>query len=57
MYSAFFRHLPGPKWVRVIIMIILAACIFGFLNEIAFPIVSQYLDNTESTVGVATFIR
>ena len=51
MYSAFFRHLPGPKWFRILFMGVLAVCLFIFLMEIAFPIVSEHLDNTGSTVG------
>lgn len=51
MYSAFFRHLPGPKWFRVIFMAILVVCLLAFLMEVAFPITSEYMNNTESTVG------
>ena len=51
MYSAFFRHLPGPKWFRIIFMVILVACLIAFLMEVAFPIVSEYMENTGSTVG------
>lgn len=51
MYSAFFRHLPGPKWFRIIFMTLLAVCLIAFLMEVAFPIVFEYTNNTESTVG------
>ena len=51
MYSAFFNHLPGPKWFRILFMGVLAVCLFVFLMEVAFPIVSEYMTNTESTVG------
>ena len=51
MYGAFFNHLPGPKWLRAIFMLILAACLVFFLMEVVFPMVSEYMENTESTVG------
>lgn len=51
MYSAFFRHLPGPKWFRILFMVVLVLCLLAFLMEVAFPIVSEYMTNTESTVG------
>lgn len=51
MYSAFFNHLPGPGWLRFLIMVILAACLVFFLMEVVFPMVSVYLENTNSTVG------
>ena len=28
MYAALWRVLPGPWWVRVLILIVLAACVF-----------------------------
>ena len=51
MYSAFFNHLPGPAWFRFILMIILILCLVFFLMEVVFPIVSVYMENTESTVS------
>ncbi len=51
MYGWFFRHLPGPGWLRALFMLVLAACLVFFLMEVVFPIVSQYLENTNSTVG------
>ena len=50
MYGAFFNNLPGPKWLRFLIMIFLFVCVMAFLIEVAFPMVEEVLPNTESTV-------
>ena len=50
MYKAFFNHLPGPFWLRIILMIILTLCLAAFLFEVAFPLIGEIMPNTESTV-------
>lgn len=50
MYGALWRLLPGPWWVRAIILagilaVVLAACVLW-----VFPFIDQFVAPTESTV-------
>ena len=48
MYAALWRILPGPWWVRVLILLVLvAAVLFWYV----FPWVSQFVNPQEVTVG------
>ena len=50
MYGALWRVLPGPWWVRVLILIVLvAAAVYGLVFY-AFPWVSQFVNPQEVTV-------
>jgi hypothetical protein len=49
MYAALWRILPGP-WVRVLILVILAAAVLYGLVFYAFPWVSQFVNPQEVTV-------
>lgn len=51
MYGALWRFLPGPAWVRVVILCVLAAAVIYGLFWYAFPWVSQIVAPQESTVG------
>ncbi|MFJ6678021.1 hypothetical protein ACIQLK_02695 [Microbacterium sp. NPDC091382] len=52
MYAALWRVLPGPWWVRVLILLVLAAVILYLLYFYAFPWVFQTVwPSEESTVG------
>ena len=50
MYAALWRILPGPWWVRVLILVILAAAVLYGLMFYAFPWVSQFVNPQEVTV-------
>ena len=47
MYGALWRVLPGPWWVRVLILVaaVLAACVLWL-----FPYIDQFVAPTDSTV-------
>lgn len=51
MYAALWRILPGPAWVRVMILIVLAAAALYGLFWYVFPWASQFINPQESTVG------
>jgi hypothetical protein len=50
MYGALWRILPGPWWVRAIILLILVAAILVACVLWVFPFIDQYLAPTDSTV-------
>ncbi|MFJ6651753.1 hypothetical protein ACIQLJ_03030 [Microbacterium sp. NPDC091313] len=50
MYGAFWRILPGPWWVRLLIVLILVAAIVYSLFTWVFPWVSQYVNPQDVTV-------
>ncbi|MDE0547566.1 hypothetical protein [Microbacterium sp. C7(2022)] len=50
MYAALWRILPGPWWVRLVILLaLLAAVIYGLFFYV-FPVVSSVLVPQEVTV-------
>lgn len=52
MYAALWRILPGPWWVRVLILLVLiAAALYGLIFY-AFPWVSQFVNPQDVTVGL-----
>ncbi len=51
MYAALWRVLPGPVWVRVLIVIaLLAAALYGLFWYV-FPWASQFISPQDSTIG------
>lgn len=50
MYAAFWRLLPGPWWVKLIIVLALLVGVFFLLMEVVFPAVGPLMPWTE--VGV-----
>ncbi|QIG38955.1 hypothetical protein G5T42_05180 [Microbacterium sp. 4R-513] len=50
MYAALWRILPGPAWVRVLILLLLAAAVLYGLFFCVFPWVSQFVNPQEVTV-------
>ncbi len=52
MYAALWRVLPGPAWVRVLILLaLIAAVLYGLLFYV-FPWVSQFVGSQDVTVGL-----
>ena len=51
MYSALWRVLPGPWWVRVVILVVAAAAILYALVTWAFPFADSFIDSPNVTVG------
>ncbi len=50
MYAALWRMLPGPWWVRVVILIVLAAAVVYALFFHVFPWVSGIIAPDDVTV-------
>lgn len=51
MYLALWRVLPGPVWVRVLIVTVLVVAVLLALVEWVFPWAAETLLPQESTVG------
>ncbi len=52
MYAALWRTLPGPWWVRVLILLALLAAVLFVLVEWVFPWIDGMLEqNQQGTVG------
>jgi hypothetical protein len=53
VYAALWRILPGPVWLRILILLVLAAAVLYVLVTWVFPwIDSMITSNEEGTVGV-----
>lgn len=50
MYSALWRILPGPWWLRVILLLILAAAVLTALVVWVFPYVDHLIAPQDVTV-------
>lgn len=50
MYGALWRVLPGPWWLRVLILLVLAAVVLYGLLFYVFPVISQLVNPQEVTV-------
>lgn len=50
MYSALWRILPGPVWVRILLLIILVAAVLFTLVTWVFPWVQTLIDIPEVTI-------
>jgi hypothetical protein len=51
MYAALWRLLPGPMWVRLLIVLVVVAAILFSLVEWVFPWVDQFVAPQDVTVG------
>jgi len=51
MYAALWRILPGPVWVRIILVLILLAAVLFSLVEWVFPFVDQFVAPQDVTVS------
>lgn len=50
MYGALWRVLPGPWWVRLLIVLAIVAAVVYALFTWVFPWVSQYVNPQDVTV-------
>ena len=50
MYSWLWRHLPGPWWMRVPVLVVAAALLVWVLFEWFFPWIEPYLPFQQQTV-------
>ncbi len=51
MYGALWRVLPGPWWVRVVILLLLIVAVLALCVFIVFPWVNTFVNVTDVTVG------
>ena len=51
LYGALWHILPGPAWVRVLILLALVAAVLFSLVQWIFPWVNSILPTQEVTVG------
>jgi len=51
MYGALWRILPGPAWLRAIILVVAAAAVIAALVLWVFPLIQPLVTPPESTVG------
>ena len=50
MYGALWRALPGPWWIRLVIVLVLVAAVLYGLFFYVFPWVSEFVNPQEVTV-------
>jgi len=51
MYAALWQILPGPVWLRILILLVLLAGLLLALSTWVFPWVEEIVNNQEATVG------
>lgn len=51
MYAALWRVLPGPVWLRILILLALLAAVLYVLSAWVFPWVQSILPSSSGTVG------
>lgn len=51
MYAALWRVLPGPAWVRILLLLALAAAVLTACALWLFPLVEQVVAPQEVTVS------
>jgi hypothetical protein len=50
MYGALWRVLPGPVWVRILLVLVLLAVVLFALVEWVFPFADQFVAPQDVTV-------
>lgn len=51
MYTALWRALPGPIWLRILMLLVFLAAMLFVLATWVFPWVDSMVTNQEATVG------
>ena len=51
MYAALWRLMPGPVWVRILLMVVLFAVILAALVLFVFPWLNTFVNVNDVTVG------
>ena len=51
MYGALWRVLPGPVWLRIIILVVLFVAVVAALFTWVFPDVDSFIVDQNVTVG------
>ena len=52
MYATIWRILPGPKWLKAILALVLFLAVVYALFEWVFPAIAPYMPFDESDVSV-----
>ncbi|MEY2849839.1 MAG: hypothetical protein RI885_2506 [Actinomycetota bacterium] len=50
MYAALWRSLPGPIWVRVLIVVLVVVAVLTLCVYVVFPLVDAIIGTPEVTV-------
>ena len=53
MYAALWRVLPGPTWLRLLLLLLLAFAVVLVCFEWVFPLIARAMPLNEQTVGMA----
>lgn len=51
MYGALWRALPGPGWVRALLLAVLALVVVAVCFQWVFPAAAPYMPFNDTTVG------
>ena len=51
MYGALWRALPGPVWVRTLLLIAIVVVVLALCVYVVFPWVNTFVNVTDVTVG------
>lgn len=51
MFSLIWRFFPGPAWLRVIVLLLVAAALVYVLIAYVYPWAALYFQAEEATVG------
>ncbi|SDK34940.1 hypothetical protein SAMN05216282_10567 [Cryobacterium psychrotolerans] len=51
MYAALWQILPGPAWLRILLLLVLLAGVLLVLSTWVFPWVDEIINTEEATVG------
>lgn len=51
MYAWLFRHLPGPLWARILLVVVVLAAIVVVLFGWVFPAIAPYVPFNDGLVG------
>ncbi|WP_199173839.1 hypothetical protein [Brachybacterium sp. UMB0905] len=51
MYGWLFRHLPGPLWVRILLILLLLAGVIVLLFGWVFPAIAPHMPFNDGLVG------
>ncbi|GAA0305944.1 hypothetical protein [Kineococcus aurantiacus] len=50
MYAAWWRSLPGPRWLKALVSLLVAAAVVLLCFEVVFPAVADRLAVNDGTV-------
>ena len=51
MYEALWRMMPGPLWLRIILLLLLFAAVLAALVLFVFPWLNTFVNVNDVTVG------